>query len=128
MDVNNVETLTNDSCQRHENNCCCHDGEHTHEILGSTLIASRCRDCHNHRFATVSDKEMRSGNSHVHKIKFKTDSYEGHFHEFEGITGPAINIPGTDRHIHFLKAWTKEEDGHKHEFRFATLIDNPIGD
>ena len=28
--------------------------QHVHEILGSTLIAERCEDPHNHRFATVS--------------------------------------------------------------------------
>ncbi|MGN1319201.1 MAG: YmaF family protein [Lachnospirales bacterium] len=101
--------------------------KHDHEILGSTFVAECCKDCHNHRFATVSDVAIQRGNSHVHKIKFRTDSYEGHFHEFEGESGPAIPT-GDGRHVHFAKAFTKEADGHKHEFRVVSLIENPIGD
>ena len=32
--------------------------QHVHEILGSTLIAERCDDPHNHRFATVSGEAI----------------------------------------------------------------------
>lgn len=129
-DLFNTDENRNERCRER---CDCDKNQvreqHVHEILGSTLIAERCNDCHNHRFATVSGEAIRSGNSHVHRIKFKTDSYEGHFHEFEGTSGPAIPIPGSDgRHVHFATAFTKEADGHKHEFRVASLIDNPIGD
>ena len=115
-----------DSRDRDRNNCCNREREqHVHEILGSTLIAERCEDPHNHRFATVSGEAIRSGNSHVHKIKFRTDSYDGHFHEFEGTSDPAIFV-GDGKHIHFASAFTRESDGHKHEFKVASLIDTPI--
>ena len=127
MNLNSTDTCErcNDICERCRE--CTENEQHVHEILGSTLVAECCKDCHNHRFATVSDVAIPSGNSHVHKIKFRTDSYEGHFHEFEGTSGPAISV-GDGRHIHFAKAFTKEADGHKHEFRVASLINNPIGD
>lgn len=124
--------MTQDICDKcKECKECCdkwrEEEQHVHEILGSTLLGNCCKEPHNHRFATVSDVAMKSGSSHIHKIKFRTDSYEGHFHEFEGNSGPAIPV-GDGRHIHFAKAFTQEKDGHKHEFRVAVLIDNPIGD
>ena len=123
-----MNTLSIDNCEKCRE-CCerCKENEHVHEILGSTLLANCCKDAHNHRFATVSQEAMKSGSSHVHKVKFRTDSYEGHYHEFEGTSAPAIPV-GDGRHVHFVKAYTKEADNHKHEFRVATLIDNPIGD
>lgn len=124
--MNNNPTDFCDKCK----DCCdkCKETEqHVHEILGSTQLANCCKDAHNHRFATVSDIAMKSGNSHVHKIKFRTDSYDGHWHEFEGTSGPAIPV-GDGRHVHFAKAFTTERDGHKHEFRVAALIENPIED
>ena len=123
-----MNTLSIDNCEKCRE-CCerCKENEHVHEILGSTLLANCCKDAHNHRFATVCQEGMKSGSSHVHKVKFRTDSYEGHYHEFEGTSGPAIPV-GDGRHVHFVKAYTKEADNHKHEFRVATLIDNPIGD
>lgn len=130
-DENNWEKCKDECREKCREKCDCDKHkereQHVHEILGSTLVAERCSDCHNHRFATVSGEAIRSGNSHVHRIKFRTDSYEGHFHEFEGTSGPAIPV-GDGRHVHFAKAFTKEADGHKHEFRVASLIDNPIGD
>lgn len=101
--------------------------QHVHEIIGSTLIAERCKDPHNHRFATVSDEAIPFKNSHVHNVKFRTDSYEGHYHEFCGKTSVAIPV-GDGKHVHFIKARTKAADGHTHEFKVATLIDSPIED
>ncbi len=119
-----------DNCERCKECCerCREENEqHVHEILGSTFLANCCKDAHNHRFATVSEEAIKSGTSHIHKVKFRTDSYEGHYHEFTGTSGPAIPV-GDGRHIHFVKAYTQEADNHKHEFRVATLIENPIGD
>ena len=65
-----------------ETNAC--SMQHVHEILGSTLIAERCDDPHNHRFATVSGEAIPYMGSHVHRVTFLTDSYDGHFHEFSG--------------------------------------------
>ena len=94
----------------------CHKEDHVHEILGSTLIAERCNDAHNHRFATVSGKAIECEGSHVHEVCFTTDSYEGHKHEFKGRTCKAIPV-GDGRHVHFLKDETENADNHHHDFR-----------
>lgn len=47
--------------------------QHVHEITGSTATVNGCRECHNHRFCTVSGEAIRMGNSHVHEVKFRTD-------------------------------------------------------
>lgn len=99
--------------------------QHVHEIVGSTKIAERCQDPHNHRFATVSDEAIPSRGSHVHRVKFRTDSYEGHYHEFRGTTSAAIPV-GNGKHVHFLCGTTMAADGHTHEFQIATLIEDPI--
>lgn len=101
------------------------DQKHVHEVLGSVVIAERKEDPHNHRFATVSGEAIRVGNDHFHEVKFRTDFYEEHFHEFKGKTSGAIPV-GDGRHVHFLKDCTTRNDNHKHEFRVATLIENPI--
>lgn len=110
------------------NNCHMSTDEnyHVHEVVGSVQIAEPQEDPHNHRFATVSSKAIPHGNSHVHKINFKTDFYEDHFHEFCGTTCPAIWVG--DRHVHFLESVTEVAEGHRHKFRVATLIDDPIGE
>jgi len=63
---------------------------------------------------------------HVHEVKFRTDFYEDHYHEFCGKTGGAIKVG--DRHVHFLKSCTTVDDGHKHEFRLEAMIEDPIGE
>ena len=74
---------------------------HVHEVQGSVMIAEREEDPHNHRFATVTGEAIPCGNgNHFHEIKFKTDFYENHFHEFCGRTRGAIQVG--DRHVHFL--------------------------
>jgi len=109
------------------NRCKPRPQRHVHEILGSVQIAEPNEDAHNHRFATVSGQAIPFKDSHIHEVRFRTDFYEDHFHEFMGKTGPAIPV-GDGRHVHFLESVTSVNDGHKHEFRVATLIDNPIGE
>ncbi|MDF2511103.1 MAG: hypothetical protein K0S04_969 [Herbinix sp.] len=99
---------------------------HVHEIQGSVMIAEAEEEPHNHRFATVSGEAIGNGLDHFHEVKFRTDFFEDHFHEFCGRTSGAIIVG--DRHVHFLESTTTENDGHTHNFRFATLIDNPIGE
>lgn len=77
--------------------------QHVHEVIGSTFIAERCNDPHNHRIAAVSGKAIPFMDSHVHNITFRTDSYDGHYHEFCGTSSPAIPV-GDGRHVHFAKA------------------------
>lgn len=98
---------------------------HVHEVLGDVKIAGS--DPHSHRFATVSKDAMPLGNrDHYHEIKFRTDFYNDHYHEFYGKTSGAI--PVGDRHVHFLESVTSSNDGHRHEFRLATLIEDPTGE
>ena len=89
--------------------------QHVHEILGSTLLGNCCREPHNHRFATVSGEAIKSGTSHYHNVKFRTDSYEGHYHEFEGKTGPAISVNLGFSLVTYVKEILKNENG------FATV-------
>ena len=122
---------------------------HVHEIQGSVAVVlieeeekkdsyyDECKkdphkhcpeiEGHNHRFATVSGEAMPLGpDDHFHEVRFRTDFYEDHFHVFIGRTLGAI--PVGDRHVHFLESQTRISDGHRHDFRFATLIDDPIGE
>lgn len=108
-------------------NCGCPEEQHVHEILGSTYIAERCEDAHNHRFATVSGEAIPYKGSHVHNVKFSTDSYDGHRHEFSGQSSVAIPI-ADGKHVHYANANTSANDGHTHKFKLASLINNPIED
>lgn len=119
--------MYNQNYDRRDNHEKCDKPErqkHVHEVTGSTGFKEECKDCHNHRFCTVSGEAMKMGNSHVHEIKFRTDFADEHFHEFCGKSGPAIDV-GNGKHIHFAEAFTDVEDGHKHHFQVVSLIDNP---
>ena len=103
----------------------CVNQRHVHEIQGSVQIADPPEEPHNHRFATVSGEAIGEGLAHYHEVRFRTDFFEDHFHEYCGKTSCAIIVG--DRHVHFLRSVTSQNDCHVHEFRVATLIDNPIG-
>jgi hypothetical protein len=109
----------NDRCSRRQ--------FHVHEVQGSTEIAEREEDPHNHRFATVTGEAIPIGRyNHVHDVAFRTDFFENHYHEFCGRTLGAI--PVGDRHVHFLESVTTVNDGHRHKFRLATFIEDPSSD
>lgn len=98
---------------------------HDHEVLGSVMIAGQIP--HNHRFATVSSEARFIGNGdHVHDVWFRTDYFQGHYHEGWVTTGGAIWIG--DRHVHFLQGATTVDAGHFHNFRAGTMIEDPIGE
>lgn len=107
-----------------QSNTRCRMEQHVHEITGSTQTAECGRECHNHRFSTVSGEAIPCMGSHVHRVEFRTDSHEGHFHEFCGNSSTAIPV-GDGRHVHFASARTTAADGHTHEFRVASLIEDP---
>lgn len=98
--------------------------KHVHEITGSTAVINEHGKCHNHRFCTVSGEAMKMGCSHVHEVKFRTDFSDGHYHEFCGLSSPAIDV-GNGKHVHFASACTECEDGHRHKFQVASLIESP---
>ena len=100
---------------------------HVHEITGSVASATSAgiRN-HSHRFATMTSRPIKTRNGNlVHAVRFWTDSYDGHLHEFRGMTTEADETGS--HHIHYLTGLTSINDGHRHEFKAATLIDNPTG-
>lgn len=105
------------------------DGQtHTHEFLGSTMLAEENNEIHNHRFAGVTSEEIRhSGGGHIHGIFTNTDFFEDHLHEIAVETEPATPV-GNGKHVHFVRGTTTTDDGHEHDFQFATLIENPIAE
>ena len=103
----------------------CYPKQHNHEITGSTRISGCCEYAHNHRFATVSGDAIPCDGSHVHEVKFTTDSCNGHHHEFCSTTGKAIDV-GCGKHVHLLKGCTTYDANHKHEFIVSTDIENPV--
>lgn len=109
-----------------QTNSSCKQQKHVHEITGITQVFHECKDCHNHRFATVSGEAIPIPGKadHYHEVKFHTDFADGHFHQFSGKSSGAIDVGG-GKHVHFAKAFTSMEDGHKHEFQVASLIEAP---
>lgn len=99
---------------------------HSHEFLGSTMLAGPSGLIHNHRFAGVTSEEIPSGESHIHGFLVNTDFVFEHLHEISGLTGPAVGV-GMGRHVHFAEAVSTLNLGHVHDLIFATLIDSPIG-
>lgn len=110
--------------ERPEPPCDCSKQKHVHEVTGSTDTVTQCRNCHNHRFSTVSGEAIPAGKSHVHEVSFRTDFADGHYHEFCGKSSPAIDVGG-GKHVHFAKAVTTEQDGHTHKFQVASFIESP---
>ena len=100
------------------------NGQHVHELIGSTDFSQECDQYHNHRFAAMSGEAIPSNGSHFHNVTFRTDTHEDHFHEFCGPSSLAIPT-GDGRHIHFANGCTKSADGHVHRVRVVSLINNP---
>ncbi|MBS5114493.1 MAG: hypothetical protein KHY88_02170 [Erysipelotrichaceae bacterium] len=113
-----------------EERCQCHQPcevrkSHVHEVLGSVGVVGECNLSHNHRFASMTGKEILVENGqHIHELCFRTDSFEGHNHEFIGRTGPAVKVG--KGHTHFLESVTSKNFGHTHCFKLLTLIENPL--
>lgn len=100
---------------------------HLHEVQGSTQVAESGCEAHSHRFATVtSEPVILKNGKHAHKLTFRTDTYDGHCHEFCGMTTEEYEI--CDGHVHYCEGKTSESDGHCHEFKFITHIENPTED
>ena len=115
----------NQNYDSYNENCNCQKKGHVHEIQGSVFVGGSSCDPHNHRFsATTGEPIPTSPYNHVHEVKFKTDTYEGHEHEFCGRTCEAIQVG--DRHVHYIKEVTDTAECHAHEFRASTLLEEPI--
>ena len=115
-------------CEKEQNTAKCKDEKeaqtHVHEFLGSTKLAGKHNEIHNHRFAGVTSEVIPIPNGHVHSLLTNTD-FTDHFHEAGAVTSPAIPV-SSDKHVHFVWGTTTTDDGHEHKFRFATLIESPI--
>lgn len=98
---------------------------HVHEVQGSVQAAGERCSPHTHRFACVSCEPilLRDGR-HAHKLTFRTDSCEGHCHEFSGMTTGEYEICGC--HVHYIEGETSRQAGHCHQFRCVTQIENPV--
>lgn len=99
--------------------------KHVHEIQGTLDMTSNYEEQHNHNFAAISDEGIPIGsNDHIHEVRFQTDAFHHHTHEFIGRTSGAV--PVGDHHVHFLSSETDYEEGHNHRFNFVTFMDNFI--
>lgn len=98
---------------------------HVHEIQGSVQAAGERCAPHTHRFACVTCEPilLRDGR-HAHRLTFRTDSCEGHCHEFSGMTAGEYEI--CDCHVHYIEGETTRQAGHCHSFRCVTQIENPM--
>lgn len=98
---------------------------HIHEYQGSVKLQGDGESRHSHRFAGMSSEMIPVKGNHIHKIKVHTDYVNGHFHDIEILSGPAIQVGG-EKHVHFISGWTTDAEGHSHIFAFATLIESPL--
>ena len=98
---------------------------HVHEFEGSTFIAEKEDEPHNHRFAGVTSEVIPYGDSHVHALLTNTDFFTDHHHEVGLRTGPAILVAPC-KHVHFVHGKTTVNDEHFHKFTFATQIEDPL--
>ena len=101
-----------------------YNGQHVHELLGSTIPSENYLHPHNHRFAVVSGEAVLADGSHYHNVSFRTDSHGSHSHTFSGPSSLALPT-GDGRHVHYIDGGTSMEDGHAHRFRVVTMINNP---
>ena len=101
--------MSNRNCNCNSN-CNCKKQKHVHEVIGST--------------ATVSDEAIETCGSHVHEVTIRTDFSDGHFHEFCGKTGVAVDV-GNGKHVHYLCGETETADGHTHKFQGTAVIESP---
>ena len=98
---------------------------HVHEAQGSTQAADERCAPHTHRFACVTcEPIMLRDGRHAHQLTFRTDSCEGHCHEFTGMTTGEYEI--CDCHVHYIEGETSRQAGHCHSFRLATHIGDPM--
>lgn len=122
--------------KKESNNSCANVSvqTHVHEFEGSVMIGNPPDSpqlAHNHRFSGTTGPEIPEGNSHVHVFKVDSDFFFNHYHQVEGMTGPAILIRDQSGrpigHVHGVSGTSSCVFFHDHGFRFATLIQNPIG-
>lgn len=94
---------------------------HVHEVRGYVKMGAQN---HYHQYALITGKAIPvNGKEHVHEVYFRTDSINGHYHEYIGRTFGTVEIG--DRHIHYIEASTTKNSEHCHDFLLVTNINNP---
>mgnify|MGYP000191322694 CR=1 FL=1 len=112
--------------EEEQNNLLSLGQSHTHEFLGSTMLAGPEGLTHNHRFAGVTSEAIPlPGGDHKHGLLTNTDFVFQHLHEVAAETGPAIPVGG-GKHVHLVEVTTTINRGHAHNLIFTTLIDDPL--
>ena len=93
---------------------------HVHTYLTEADVA----DEHQHVIMGVSGPARENAVSHVHRVHGRTsflaeEDGEGHWHMYDVMTGPAVELPDGN-HIHYFAGTTSEDDDHCHSFAGAT--------
>ncbi|BBB90033.1 MAG TPA: YmaF family protein [Methylomusa anaerophila] len=92
---------------------------HVHTYLTEADVA----DDHQHIITGVSGPAKQKNRSHVHCIhgrtSFISEDCEGHWHAFDIITGPAVELCD-DTHVHYFAGDTSICDDHCHTFSGCT--------
>lgn len=88
---------------------------HVHTFNTITNVA----DDHQHIMQAVTGPAREAGNSHVHRVRGRTSFFagkgDGHWHWFDVVSGPAIDMPD-DTHTHYFEGDTSRDCGHCHSF------------
>ncbi|MEA4896982.1 YmaF family protein [Bacillota bacterium Meth-B3] len=102
---------------------------HVHELVGSVKLADCVCTAHGHRLAGISGPPIAfECGGHAHEVFVRTDSFEGHAHEFVGMTCDAVAVSACGAHVHYLEGMVSRADTHRHCFKLATLINDPIAE
>lgn len=74
---------------------------------------------HQHIVQGTTGPAREAGRSHIHRIRVRTSYYDGHWHWFDIMTGPAIETMAGG-HVHAYEGETSYDDGHSHDVADAT--------
>lgn len=88
---------------------------HVHPYYLPTTV----NDGHLHYMRAYTMAAPGGLDNHVHRYFGSTTYNDGHTHNYNGVSGPALPLPGGD-HYHFLQGETTFNDGHKHFYRDRT--------
>ena len=76
---------------------------------------------HNHNMLGISAPARNTNGSHVHRLRGRTSFVDGHWHAYDVLTGPAMQMPdGT--HSHYYAGVTSEVERHVHTFSGTTNV------
>jgi hypothetical protein len=88
---------------------------HVHVFNTLTLVA----DDHQHIVQGVTGPARTAGTSHIHRMRVRTSFFDGHWHWFDVMTGPAVETMDGG-HVHPYEGMTSFDDGHCHDVADAT--------